>query len=260
MAPVCAFPYCGRPVQAKFLCTGHYAQSRASDILKPLRMDIVRPGRTLGICSFDDCGRKEYFHGYCRTHYGQKRRNLELLPVGTRRRETSKLIPQSEALGRVHQWVPNWEPTEPYPGSNRRWEGRCVTCGEQVGLRLSNIEKGHYGHRCTRKTPVTPSPLRGYEPSDTVLFKYNITKEYFLLLAAEQGYSCGWCRVQVATKWVVDHDHDCCTEKASCGECVRGILCARCNTIEGYVRMGALEAGLDISRFMRLGEAYVLAG
>lgn len=34
----------------------------------------------------------------------------------------------------------------------------------------------------------------------------------------------------------VDHDHGCCPGSYSCGRCVRGFLCAQCNSVIGYAR------------------------
>lgn len=44
----------------------------------------------------------------------------------------------------------------------------------------------------------------------------------------------------------VDHDHKCCPQKTrSCGKCVRGVLCRKCNWAEGLL-------GGDINRIIAL--------
>jgi hypothetical protein len=64
-----------------------------------------------------------------------------------------------------------------------------------------------------------------------------MTRETFTRLLAEQGNACGMCHEVFTERSVifVDHDHRCCPEKRSCGRCVRGLLCLRCNTGLGYV-------------------------
>ncbi len=66
-----------------------------------------------------------------------------------------------------------------------------------------------------------------------VLDKYSLTAEQFAQLVESQGCACAVCGATEpggAGAWHVDHDHACCAEGRSCGKCVRGLLCSRCNS------------------------------
>jgi Recombination endonuclease VII len=70
------------------------------------------------------------------------------------------------------------------------------------------------------------------------LSRYNLTQERFRQLLEIQGHACAMGGEPFAEDSVifVDHDHNCCdTEKASCGKCVRGLLCRTCNTALGHI-------------------------
>ena len=69
----------------------------------------------------------------------------------------------------------------------------------------------------------------------------------FSVLLAEQGGVCAACGG--GGEMTVDHDHSCCPGRLTCGRCVRGILCSRCNAAAGqlgdsHVRASRLAAYL----------------
>ena len=64
---------------------------------------------------------------------------------------------------------------------------------------------------------------------------YNITQEQYDQLLESQNGLCAICyKPPGARRLAVDHDHDCCPGKKSCGQCIRGLLCGRCNIGLGY--------------------------
>lgn len=72
--------------------------------------------------------------------------------------------------------------------------------------------------------------------------------EWDLKLEA-QGGCCAACQAPGPGKggWHTDHDHRCCPGSASCGKCIRGILCHGCNTTAGL-------AGDDPARLRALAD------
>ena len=64
---------------------------------------------------------------------------------------------------------------------------------------------------------------------------YGITLEQKAQMLVDQGGCCAICQSQDSggKPWAVDHDHACCPGEKSCGKCIRGILCWRCNSMLG---------------------------
>jgi len=68
------------------------------------------------------------------------------------------------------------------------------------------------------------------------LSKYGITIEEYNKILKKQNKRCAICKTKAKDSnksFSVDHNHLCCPGKTSCGSCVRGILCNRCNLMIG---------------------------
>lgn len=72
-----------------------------------------------------------------------------------------------------------------------------------------------------------------------LLRSYNLPFDAFCAMLESQGGCCAICGSPEpqGADWAIDHDHRCCpTAKRSCGRCVRGLLCVRCNVGLSYFR------------------------
>lgn len=59
------------------------------------------------------------------------------------------------------------------------------------------------------------------------LYKHGLTISQANRILEAQGGKCAICKAESKTL-EVDHDHSCCSE-TSCGKCIRGFLCSKCN-------------------------------
>lgn len=70
--------------------------------------------------------------------------------------------------------------------------------------------------------------------------RYGLTDEQVAALLSSGR--CDLCR-KPSAKLHIDHDHACCPGLRSCGRCIRGALCVRCNI--GLGIFGDTEEGLE---------------
>ena len=78
--------------------------------------------------------------------------------------------------------------------------------------------------------------------------KHGTTKEKFMNMIETQGNGCALCKAPGTWETlVVDHDHQCCPKQFSCGNCIRGALCKKCNTALGLLgdTIESLQAAAD---------------
>ena len=52
---------------------------------------------------------------------------------------------------------------------------------------------------------------------------------------------CEICSDIPETALEVDHDHSCCSERITCGECVRGVICNKCNVAVDKYEKGQMR-------------------
>lgn len=62
---------------------------------------------------------------------------------------------------------------------------------------------------------------------------FKLSEEQFVNLINDQDNLCAVCRINIPTQ--IDHDHSCCLKIPTCGNCIRGVVCKRCNILLGYL-------------------------
>lgn len=86
-----------------------------------------------------------------------------------------------------------------------------------------DCRKERYAH--LRRTPVQ-------ERLNQLWTNFRLRETDYRKMLRRQRSRCAACKRKIALQ--VDHDHACCPGKKSCGKCVRGLLCNRCNSTLGW--------------------------
>ena len=70
------------------------------------------------------------------------------------------------------------------------------------------------------------------------LKRFGLTPEQYIDIANAQNNLCKICgsEEKAGRRLSVDHDHSCCHGQNSCGKCIRGLLCTRCNKTLGMTK------------------------
>jgi hypothetical protein len=101
-----------------------------------------------------------------------------------------------------------------------------------------------------RRSYAQEDPAR--RAANRLLWKWGLTEATLAERLAEQGGGCAICSAGEPGgrgRWHVDHDHACCPAGRSCGRCIRGLLCTRCNVGLGNFR--------DNPELLRTAAAYL---
>lgn len=227
----CTQDDCGEPHVAKGLCRSHYNRMRYG--AKHLEGFAIgsRPD-----CSIEGCDKRQHRNKLCARHYAAQRRELSPVTLCDVELCSSKAVSRGYCDGHYRRvfegggdvTTPLLARRSPAEISYRNSSGKklCPSCecwlSEMEFSSATNTSDGLQTW-CTF--------CKGWRRT---LSQFNLTKERFREMLEAQGNSCAICGSDEPGKgiaaWCVDHDHDCCNGNRSCGKCVRGLLCRKCNT------------------------------
>lgn len=132
--------------------------------------------------------------------------------------------------------------------AGRRHQGKghkkkpCVDCvkeSERTGNPIPKRKVLEGGIRCATHQRMQKTRRKNATREQRWMAVYNLAADQYEAIRAFQGQHCCICgratgRGKIALS--IDHDHACCDGPASCGFCIRGLICRPCNSYLGYIR------------------------
>jgi hypothetical protein len=115
-------------------------------------------------------------------------------------------------------------------------DGGCLLCAR---ARARNWHQAHPGFAAARSRKSRKlHPIRGAKYRNRM---YKLTPEVYDSMLVAQNHKCRICRgvFDLGNKLTipcVDHDHACCPKQATCGKCIRGVICYACNSVLGFAK------------------------
>lgn len=226
----CSFSGCGKRHEAHGLCPGHLYQYKAGQELRPIGGRPTAPG--MKTCSL--CKAEKPLDGFSRDRKAKSGRKSSCKPchaasTSARRRAD----PLRKEKAREHRK----NNIERVRAAERRWYA-------ENRERIRELDKAwRHAH------PETVFARN--------LSRHHLTVAEYEKILADQGGVCAGCKTETGEHlWNIDHDHGCCAGQWSCGECVRGLLCAPCNKAAGFVEDNA-ETLLRLANYVDL---YAITG
>ena len=147
-----------------------------------------------------------------------------------------------------------WKSLEDYPNDKSRSDGKhpyCKLCRSEQNKKYIQADPARREKRRRRsyewklKNPERYKLLINRWKADNGERKafldkksqlwthYRLTVEDYLEMVDSQKGLCAVCGS--GGRLYVDHDHSCCSANTTCGKCVRGLLCQKCNMFMHYI-------------------------